>query len=160
MLELKQGSVEAFRFGSWGSVALREGRIAGFRIPSERTLRVGRYASLVVLLLSLACFAAGSVHPRLLQALWVVQAAHLFVKVAVLWKPVRMDVSRPFETSKPRVSLQVEHNGYLVSVGFLSLLSLKASPGHDWIWIALMLVSSAALVYSGWVRGRFGPDPR
>jgi hypothetical protein len=152
MIELKQGSIEAFRFDSWRKPVLRHGGIAGYTIPGGVPLAISRYVDIAVLLLTLGCFLEPPAPKALLMGLWIVEAAHLLVKTTLLWRPVRMDESRPVEILAPRLALRVEHAGFLISIIFLSAVSLQASAGYGWTWIAVMLVAAFMFVRSSPIR--------
>lgn len=56
MLEIRQGAIEAFRFASRGKVVLKEVKIAGDSIPSDRALLLSRVVDFAVLLVLVLWF--------------------------------------------------------------------------------------------------------
>ena len=156
MIEIRQGDVEAFRFASRGKVILKDGKIAGYSIPSYRVLLSSRVVDFVVILLSLLCYVKRVSSLQLVPILWVVQAVHAAIKISVLWKPIRLNPNRTFDVITPRVSLQVEHTAFMVSLIFLCTLSLHESDGYmSFLWILVMLVCIALLAYSGLSHGSY-----
>lgn len=146
MIELKQGNVEAFRFNIRKASKPRTGRIAAFRVPSDRALFVSRYLDAAVLVLALIFFFRAADHLRLFEALWSVQMAHLVVKFAWVWKPVRIDISRPYETRPPRFTLAVEHSGFLVTLCTLEMVFIVHDVGSDLLWMVLATITIVLMV--------------
>lgn len=156
MIEIKQGDIEAFRFASSSKVLLKEGRIAGYSIPSEKALLLSRVVDFVVIFLALLSYFKRAPSPQIVSILWVIQVIHAAIKISILWKPVRMNSSRPIEVLPPRMALQVEHTGFLTSLIFLSTLSLHDSSGYlDYLWMLITSICAVLLVYSGISRRNF-----
>jgi hypothetical protein len=102
-----------------------------------------------VIIILLFCFSSASSHLWVFELLWFFQVGHLMVKFIVLWKPIYIDASKPFEVIRPRSTFQAENLSFLSTLAFMEIIFVVNGFDGDWVWSLLAIVTVVLIFYTG-----------